>query len=131
MRDSVPSARYSPICNVLRQWKTSLNPIYRVYRLYDTVGTCPAPMQSVRTATPITGTLKAFTVTYIACNDCDQREEMADKGRRKRAVEYGDNPCTLEKSDARVSVTSCISSCTSTYGGNGKSHRGSNFARCS
>ena len=35
MRDSVPSARYSPICNVLRQWKTSLIPIYRVYRLYD------------------------------------------------------------------------------------------------
>ena len=24
MRDSLPSARYSPICNVLRQWKTSL-----------------------------------------------------------------------------------------------------------
>ena len=35
MRDSVPSARYSPICNVLRQWKTSVIPIYRVYRLYD------------------------------------------------------------------------------------------------
>ena len=35
MRDSLPSARYSPICNVLRQWKTSLIPIYRVYRLYD------------------------------------------------------------------------------------------------
>ena len=35
MRDSVPSARYSPICNVLRQWKTSLIPTYRVYRLYD------------------------------------------------------------------------------------------------
>ena len=31
MRDNVPSARYSPICNVLRQWKTSLIPIYRVY----------------------------------------------------------------------------------------------------
>ena len=31
MRNSVPSARYSPICNVLRQWKTSLIPIYRVY----------------------------------------------------------------------------------------------------
>ena len=30
MRDSVPSARYSPICNVLRQWKTSLISIYRV-----------------------------------------------------------------------------------------------------
>ena len=35
MRDSLPSARYPPICNVLRQWKTSLIPIYRVYRLYD------------------------------------------------------------------------------------------------
>ena len=36
MRDSLPSARYSPVCNVLRQWKTSLIPTYRVYRLYDT-----------------------------------------------------------------------------------------------
>ena len=35
MRDSVPSVGYSPICNVLRQWKTSLIPTYRVYRLYD------------------------------------------------------------------------------------------------
>ena len=35
MRDSVPSPRYSPICNVLRQWKTSLIPTYRVYRDYD------------------------------------------------------------------------------------------------
>ena len=25
-RDSVPSPRYSPVCNVLRQWKTSLIP---------------------------------------------------------------------------------------------------------
>ena len=33
MRDSVPSARYSPICNVLRQWKTSLieSTLYPVY----------------------------------------------------------------------------------------------------
>ena len=36
MRDSVPSPRYFPVCNVLRQWKTSLIPTYRVYRLYDT-----------------------------------------------------------------------------------------------
>ena len=35
MRDSVPSPRYSPVCNVLRQWKTSLIPTHRVYRLYD------------------------------------------------------------------------------------------------
>ena len=27
MRYSVPSARYSPVCNVLRLWKTSLIPI--------------------------------------------------------------------------------------------------------
>ena len=35
MRDSVLLPRYSPVCNVLRQWKTSLIPTYRVYRLYD------------------------------------------------------------------------------------------------
>ena len=35
MRKSVPTARYSPVCNVLRQWKTSLILTYRVYRLYD------------------------------------------------------------------------------------------------
>ena len=39
MRDSVPSARYPAIYNVLRQWKTSLIPTYRVYRLYDTYAT--------------------------------------------------------------------------------------------
>ena len=35
MRDSVPSARYSSICNVLRRWRIWLIPTYRVYRLYD------------------------------------------------------------------------------------------------
>ena len=35
MRESVPTARYSPVCNVLHQWKTSLILTYRVYRLYD------------------------------------------------------------------------------------------------
>ena len=34
MRDSVPSTRYSSVCNVLRQWNI-LIPTYRVYRLYD------------------------------------------------------------------------------------------------
>ena len=37
MRESVPAARYSPVCNVLRQWKTSLILTYRVYRLYDII----------------------------------------------------------------------------------------------
>ena len=36
MRDSVPSASYSSVCNVLRQWNIPLIPTYRVYRLYDT-----------------------------------------------------------------------------------------------
>ena len=36
-RDSVPSARYSSVCNVLRQWRIWLIPTYRVYRLYDNV----------------------------------------------------------------------------------------------
>ena len=35
MRDSVPSASYSSVCNVLRQWNISLIPTYRVYGLYD------------------------------------------------------------------------------------------------
>ena len=39
MRESVPTARYSPVCNVLRQWKTSLILTYRVYRLYDYIHT--------------------------------------------------------------------------------------------
>ena len=36
MRDSVPSARYLSVCNVLCQWRIWLIPTYRVYRLYDT-----------------------------------------------------------------------------------------------
>ena len=39
MCDSVPSASYSSVCNVLRQWNISLIPTYRVYRLYDTAYT--------------------------------------------------------------------------------------------
>ena len=35
MRDNVPSARYSSICNVLRQWRIWLIATYRVYQLYN------------------------------------------------------------------------------------------------
>ena len=41
MRESVPTARYSPVCNVLRQWKTLLILTYRVYRLYDIANVDP------------------------------------------------------------------------------------------
>ena len=39
MRDSVPSASYSSVCNELRQWNIPLIPTYRVYRLYDMMNT--------------------------------------------------------------------------------------------
>ena len=45
MRDSVPSPRYSPVCNVLRQWKTSLILTYRVYQLYDIRAVRPSVVQ--------------------------------------------------------------------------------------
>ena len=35
MRDGIPSASYSSVCNVLRQWNIPLIPTYGVYRLYD------------------------------------------------------------------------------------------------
>ena len=37
MRDSVPSTRYSSVCNVLNQWRIWLIPTYRVYQLYDNI----------------------------------------------------------------------------------------------
>ena len=32
MRYSVPSARYSSVCNVLRQWSISLIPTYDIFK---------------------------------------------------------------------------------------------------
>ena len=34
MRDSVPSASYSSVCNVLRQWNIPLIPTGRLYDIY-------------------------------------------------------------------------------------------------
>ena len=34
MHDSVPSASYSSVCNVLRQWNIQLIPTYRVGKSY-------------------------------------------------------------------------------------------------
>ena len=34
IRDSAPRARYSSVCNLLRLWRISLTPTYRVYRFY-------------------------------------------------------------------------------------------------
>ena len=46
MSDSVPSARYSSVCNVLRQWSIQLIPTYRVYRLYDNIKSPPSLPES-------------------------------------------------------------------------------------
>ena len=45
-RDSVRSARYSSVCNVLRQWRIWLIPSYSVYRLYDII-LCFAQVKSM------------------------------------------------------------------------------------
>ena len=80
MRESVPSPRYSPVCNVLRQWKTSLILTYRVYRLYDTIHRNKLPLFS----TPVSNASKGkqqlnslkcdvelFSRLYIGCQTCD------------------------------------------------------------
>ena len=41
MRDSVPSVRHSPICNVLCLCRIWLIPTDRVYRIYDSYGKLP------------------------------------------------------------------------------------------
>ena len=46
MCDSVPSARYSSVCNVLRLCRISLIPTYRVYRLYDYIYRQRMPLTS-------------------------------------------------------------------------------------
>ena len=53
MRDSLPSARYSPVCNVLRQWKTSLILTYRVYRLYDNIIMLGETLSSENSISPL------------------------------------------------------------------------------
>ena len=50
MRDSVPSARYSGVCNVLRLWSISLIPTFRVYRLYGPLS-CVSCVISILTVT--------------------------------------------------------------------------------
>ena len=57
MRDNVPSASYSSVCNVLRQWNIPLIPTYRVYRLYDIVVESNEPMCLFGHTTGILGSL--------------------------------------------------------------------------
>ena len=71
MRDSVPSARYSTICNVLRQWKTSLIPIYRVYRLYDK-GDC---LEDIKHGSSSSASFMAFVEECISVRQSRKFEE--------------------------------------------------------
>ena len=76
MRDSVPSASYSSVCNVLRQWNISLIPTYRVGRLYDIM--CMLPASTTLTHTYIATTTTPSTIT---CYECAQL--------MKSGLEYG------------------------------------------
>ena len=74
MRESVPIARYSPVCNVLRQWKTSLILTYRVYRLYDNIDS-----MITRNATALGSLIRPRAVTR--CNLAVSDMYMRDFGK--------------------------------------------------
>ena len=66
-RHSVPSARYSSVCNVLRQWRIWLIPTYRVYRLYDYIrrNILGTYLDTCRNIKNIYGTTYGLKYTYI------------------------------------------------------------------
>ena len=92
MRDSVPSTRYSNVCNVLRQWNISLIPTYRVYRLYnDSEIIVLTRWGSLRLAPiiPYGTRLEAYHVrSFSACMLCIQRVtvRVAPRGVKYRSV---------------------------------------------
>ena len=63
MPDSVPSARYSAICNVLRLWRIWVIPTYRVYQLYDNVYVCVKRNVAILKELNI-----EHTVCYVLCD---------------------------------------------------------------
>ena len=54
MRDSVPSTRYSSVCNVLRQWRIRLISTYTVNRLYDIKHLTHHPLSLTPHPSPLT-----------------------------------------------------------------------------
>ena len=97
MRDSLPSARYSPVCNVLRQWKTSLILTYRGYRLYDYVESSPSinnyysnfrvyrhvKSNITESAAALGSAPKRSKFSYKLCSHCNK--ELADHKEVQRA----------------------------------------------
>ena len=86
MRESVPVARYSPVCNVLRQWKTSLILTYRVYRLYDSfeeeiINILP-PELTLKKTTESNSRISYLDISISICNNkyvtevYDKRENL-------------------------------------------------------
>ena len=75
MRDSVPSARYSSVCNVLSKWSILLIPIYRVYRYIDfLILLIPTPLVSVIFCSSIPTfcsflKMSYFLVPVLFCNN--------------------------------------------------------------
>ena len=78
IRDSVPSPRYSPVCNVLHQWKTSLIPTYRVYRLYDNKST---KVETYVFTSSLASTLSSNITVYTGQGKRRAREEEGKESR--------------------------------------------------
>ena len=70
--DSVPSARYSSVCNVLRQWRIWLIPTYRVYRLYDNYYTCKSLSLQFGLSLGSSSVLLAANTTHVSENNSTQ-----------------------------------------------------------
>ena len=71
MRDSVPSASYSSVCNVLRQWNIPLIPTYRVYRLYDILVSnwLIVVLMTIRLGIHVSPTITSDATTFKACKN--------------------------------------------------------------
>ena len=74
MRDSVPSASYSSVCNVLRQWNISLIPTYRVYRLYATGSPFNVVYSADRPLDELAGTLLWYIIESVDSISRDERD---------------------------------------------------------
>ena len=77
MRDSVPSARYSSVCNVLRQWSISLIPTYRVSMIifFD--------LYVVYRCTLVLCFLYTFTAAaYTYYHSLNQEESLKQRGKQ-------------------------------------------------
>ena len=83
MRDSVPSASYSSVCNVLRQRNIPLIPTYRVYRLYDTT-----PPERSSSFPPVGVTVHAYHLKFLHTSIMKASIYRIAENSRERTFEF-------------------------------------------